>query len=95
MSETDPYADPAAPDVYYPEAEVLKASQEEAAVAATKETTTENPAEPDVEGTVPEGTIAEITEWVGEDTARAARALEAEETGQQRKSLIKTLKSLL
>ena len=97
MSDTDPYADPAAPSVYYPEAKVLKASEEDAAEAAAEaaETPAENPAEPEVEDAVPEGTAAEVTTWVGDDAERAARALAAEEAGQKRKTLIKTLKAVL
>ena len=37
---------------------------------------------------VPEGTIAEVKAWVGDDTDRAARALEAEQNGQRRTTLI-------
>lgn len=96
MSDTDPYADPAAPSVYNPPAKVLKASEEDAVEAAEDVATpVEDPAAPEVEEAVPEGTAAEVVAWVGDDAERAARALEAEEAGQKRKTLIKTLKAVL
>lgn len=44
---------------------------------------------------VPEGTVDEIMEWVGDDPAKALRALEAETAGKARKSLIGKLEKLL
>ena len=43
--------------------------------------------EPEPEA-VPEGTIAEIKDWVGEDPARAQAALDAEKAGTNRSTLI-------
>lgn len=43
---------------------------------------------------VPEGTIPEIKEWVGADPDRAAAALEAEEAGQNRTTLIAWLEEV-
>lgn len=43
---------------------------------------------------VPEGSIADILKWVGEDEERAVLALEAEEAGKKRPSLMKTLKGI-
>jgi hypothetical protein len=89
LSDTDPYADPAAPNVYYPPVEVLKEAE-----AAVETAPVEDAAVPETEEAVPEGTISEIVEWVGTDAERAARALAAEEAGLKRKSLIKTLKTI-
>lgn len=88
MSDTDPYAAPdaAAPKVYYPPAEKLEAAAEVAEAPVT-----EDPAKPDTQEAVPVGTIAEVLAWVDGDRDRAARALAAEEAGQNRKSLIKSL----
>lgn len=88
MSETDPYAAPdaAAPNVYYPPAERLKAAEE-----PTQEAPAEDPAAPETDAGVPTGTVAEVLKWVDGDPERAARALAAEEAGQNRKSLIKSL----
>lgn len=88
MSETDPYAAPdaGAPNVYYPPAEELKA-----AAVETEQEPVADPSEPETDTVVPVGTIAEVLAWVGEDHDRALRALAAEEVGQNRKSLIKTL----
>ena len=44
--------------------------------------------------TVPEGTAAEVLAWVGDDPARAQAALEAEEAGQQRSTLISKLETI-
>jgi len=46
---------------------------------------------------VPAGSVAELTEWVGEDAGRAARALEAEQSkGEKaRSSLVAHLTKLL
>ena len=46
----------------------------------------------DTDTTVPEGTIAEVTAWVGGDPARAAVALDAEQASDSpRKSLVAAL----
>jgi hypothetical protein len=44
---------------------------------------------------VPEGSAAKILEWVGEDRERASAALEAEKSGQGRKTLVAKLEGLL
>jgi hypothetical protein len=93
LSQTDPYAapeDPGAPDVYYPPVAKLEA----VAAEPVAEPVTEDPAKPDTEEAVPEGTIAEVMAWVGEDHDRAVRALAAEEAGHNRKSLVKSLSAL-
>lgn len=43
---------------------------------------------------VPEGSAAEVLEWVGEDKTRAKEALEAEDKGNQRIGLTRKLKEL-
>jgi hypothetical protein len=43
----------------------------------------------------PEGTVAEILDWVGEDVEKAKVALEAEKAGKKRKSLIEELEALI
>lgn len=43
---------------------------------------------------VPEGTVAEVLDWVGEDPERARQALEAERAGQQRTTLTSQLEAL-
>jgi hypothetical protein len=90
LSDTDPYADPAAPNVYYPPVAVLKEAEAEVVTAPV-----EDAAAPETEEAVPAGTISEIVEWVGTDPERAARALAAEEAGLKRKSLIKTLTAVV
>lgn len=44
---------------------------------------------------VPEGSVKEILNWVDEDKERAQLALDAEETGKARKSLIDAMKEIL
>lgn len=45
-------------------------------------------------GDVPEGTIDEVLEWVGDDSEKAKLALDAEVAGQNRKSLVSKLKAI-
>lgn len=80
---------PYAPTQKAPEARVEAVEPEE-----TQEETveTEEP-ETEPEG-VPEGSAAEVLEWVGEDKNRAQQALEAEDAGQQRIGLSRKLKDL-
>ena len=91
MSTTDPYA---GPDVCAPNPEALAVNEafahhtEPAVVAAPV-------AETSVIETVREGSIADVLDWVGEDKDRAARALEAEEAGEKRKTLIGKLKHVI
>lgn len=42
---------------------------------------------------VPDGTIGEVLEWVGDDSERAQRALDVERTGQNRSSLVSQLEA--
>lgn len=88
MSDTDPYAAPeSGPNVldadsatpYVPEA------TEAAPVAA------EAPAELDV----PEGSIKTVLAWVGDDQTKASAALDAEQNGQKRTTLVKELEEIL
>lgn len=44
---------------------------------------------------VPAGTAAAILEWVGDDQTRAQRALEVEQNGNGRKTVISKLEALL
>lgn len=44
---------------------------------------------------VPEGTIKEVLDWVGEDADKAVEALTAEEAGERRKTLIKSLEEII
>ena len=41
--------------------------------------------------TVPDGSVAEVLAWVGDDIDRANAALEAEEAGKRRKGILKAL----
>ena len=47
------------------------------------------------ENPVVSGTVKEVLEWVGEDEERAQRALEAEEAGAKRKTLLDALGDIL
>jgi hypothetical protein len=88
MSKSDPYA---APDVYDVPAKAV-ASQEPVEVTTTSEETPDNP--PQLQ--VPEGSIRELLEWVGDDTTKAESALEAEHKREKpRKSLIADLEEKL
>jgi hypothetical protein len=67
----------------------------EAAVEVEKEAEAPESVEESTEPQgVPEGSAAEVLEWVGDDKDRAKEALEAEEAGQQRVGLSKKLKEL-
>lgn len=84
MSESNPYA---APSVYesIPEHTEVRDTTEEAQSTEVVETTSE----------VPVGSIKEVLAWVGEDAERAQKALEAEEAGSERKTLVGSLKEIL
>lgn len=82
MSETDPYA---APDVE--EAKVFEEAPE-----APKEAT-EEPVK--IEEAVPTGSIKEVLAWVGDDAEKAQKALDAENSGDKRSSLISKLESII
>lgn len=53
--------------------------------------TDEKPAD---ESTAPEGTVDEVLAWVGDDTAKAKTALDAETAGKNRASLVNKLKAV-
>lgn len=42
---------------------------------------------------VPDGTVNEVLDWVGDDSERAQRALDVERTGQNRSSLVSQLEA--
>lgn len=44
---------------------------------------------------VPEGSVASILKWVGDDKEKAKAALEAEKTGKERVTLIEQLEEIL
>lgn len=44
-------------------------------------------------GEVPDGTVGEVLDWVGDDPDRARQALEAERAGQNRSTLISELEA--
>lgn len=44
---------------------------------------------------VPSGTVAEVLAWVGTDLSRAQAALDAEEEGAGRVSLLRALRAML
>ena len=68
----------------------------EAAVEVEKEETVQEPEETTEEAQgVPDGSAAEVLEWVGDDKDRAKEALEAEDAGQQRIGLTRKLKELV
>lgn len=86
MSETDPYA----------------AVTEEAHVSSfapageSEEFATPAPvAEPVTEEAVPEGSVKDVLAWVGEDSAKAQRALDAENAGEGRKTLVSKLNEII
>lgn len=70
-----------------------KKSTEEAVV---EETVVETPKAEEIDSNeVPEGTIKEVLDWVGEDVDRAVEALSAEESGERRKTLVKSLEEII
>lgn len=87
MSETDPYAAPDAPNV------------EEARIPVPVETTAPPVEAPEApvteEQTVPEGSIKDVLGWVAEDPTKARAALDAENSGEKRKTLVKELTAIL
>lgn len=70
-----------------------KRNTEEAVVEETVVETPETEETPSNE--VPDGTIKEVLDWVGEDADRAVEALTAEEAGERRKTLIKALEEII
>ena len=82
MSVTDPYAAPDAPHI-----------EEAKFTLPTAEPVAEAPAEPvTAELIIPEGSIKEVLEWVGEDDAKAQAVLDSGET---RKTLVSKLHEIL
>lgn len=64
--------------------------------AVVEETVVETPeTEETASNEVPDGTIKEVLDWVGEDVDRAVEALTAEEAGERRKTLIKSLEEII
>jgi hypothetical protein len=90
MSDTDPYA----AKEYTPAVEYANYDSFDQAPA---ETPAEKPVEAPVveEATVPEGSIKDVLGWVGDDSTKAQQALNAEEAGEGRKTLISQLKNLI
>lgn len=83
MSAHDPYAPPEP-----------KPSVEEA--AASVEAPVEAPKAPQTEElTVPEGSIKDVLNWVSDDPAKAQTALDAENAGEKRKTLLKELNAII
>lgn len=90
MSDTDPYAAPeSGPNVLDADANQPYVAPEEAPEAAP--VAAEAPAELDV----PEGSIKTVLAWVGDDKAKASAALDAEQDGQKRTTLVKELEEIL
>lgn len=85
MSETDPYAAPNAPTVLDANGPAVSAAPVEAQAAPVVEDAPE----------VPEGSIKTVLAWVGDDKTKAQAALDAEQDGQQRSTLIKELEDIL
>lgn len=87
MSDYDPFAPNSGPNV------------EEAKIAAPVETVVAPVEAPEApvteEQTVPEGSIKDVLSWVGEDLTKAKAALDAETSGEKRKTLIKELNAIL
>jgi hypothetical protein len=44
--------------------------------------------------TVPDGTVQDVLDWVGDDPGRAQEALDAEQAGQARSTLIARLEAI-
>jgi hypothetical protein len=86
MSAHDPYAPVSKPAVE--EADASVTLPEATAVEAQEAPQTEEP-------TVPEGSIKDVLSWVGEDPTKAQIALDAENSGEKRKTLIKELNVIL
>lgn len=83
MSEIDPYA-PAVEEARF----VVDAPAEPAPVEAPEAPVTE-------ELVVPEGSVKKVLDWVSDDATRAKAALDAENKGDKRASLINKLNSIL
>jgi hypothetical protein len=81
MSETDPYAAKSVEDE-------VQAPVEDAPVEAPEAPVTEKLV-------VPEGSVKKVLDWVSDDATRAKAALDAENKGEKRSSLITKLNAIL
>lgn len=88
MSVTDPYAAPEESAPTVEEAKAFTPTEPEAPVEAPEAPVTEEP-------TVPEGSVKDVLGWVAEDPAKAQLALDAENSGEKRKTLVKELNAIL
>lgn len=80
---------------YAPKSQSAEPKEVESPEFETPEEVTEIEEETTNSDEVPEGTAAEVLEWVGEDPERAKKALEVEEQGENRVGLSKKLKDLI
>lgn len=84
MSDTDPYAAPVTQEAR----KIDPTPAVEAAVEAPEAPVTE-------EMVVPEGSIKKVLDWVSDDAAKAKAALDAENAGEKRSTLIAKLESII
>lgn len=87
MSAHDPFAPTSGPNVEEAKTDT-PVEAVEAPVEAVEAPVTE-------EQSVPEGSIKDVLGWVGEDPTKAKAALDAETSGEQRKTLVKELNAIL
>lgn len=87
MSAHDPFAPHSGPNVEVAKTDVA-VEVVEAPVEAVEAPVTE-------EQTVPEGSIKDVLGWVAEDPTKAKAALDAENAGEKRKTLVKELNAIL
>jgi hypothetical protein len=96
MSDTDPYMAQDAPKteeaVYTTPA--VEATKEEAPAPVVPQ---DDPLQATLEAAegVPAGSIKEVLAWVGDDATKAQKALDAENDGDKRSSLISKLEALI
>lgn len=87
MSAHDPFAPHSGPNVEVAKTDVL-VKPVDGPVEAVEAPVTE-------EQSVPEGSIKDVLGWVAEDPTKAKAALDAETSGEQRKTLVKELNAIL
>lgn len=87
MSDTDPYAAPVVE-----EAKSLPEAAPES--VETPEVASQTAPVASVEA-VPEGSIKRVLDWVGDDVTRAQAALDAENDGEKRVTLINKLETIV
>lgn len=94
MSDTDPYA---APEESAPVVEVAKELKPAPVVDSFDQPVAEKAVEAPVteEQSVPEGSIKEVLAWVGDDATKAQAALDAENAGDKRTTLITKLDAII